>query len=663
MLFMALSTGLSSQNWYYFEGQVIDESTMLPADKYFVFIDYGDYQTLETQTDSMGYYVDSVFVNIDTLTFAVVSVYDCFGEIHFESFEFPETHNYANFTICIPDTDCFANFQYEVDLENPLQIGFFDLSSESISKWTWDFGDGNTSILQNPTHQYEQFGQYHVVLIVEDSLGNCWDSDYEYIFLGDTLQCQADFEYYSIDTLPNTFVFNDLSLGNLHIWHWNFGDGFISYEQYPTHTFVEPGVYDVCLTVMDTVSFCSDYYCDQVIVGETPICTSDFETVLDTLNNTPNRYLFNDKSEGNIDSWHWDFGDGQFSNEQNPVHTYSSLGEFNVCLTVSSINQLGPCSDTKCQSISSMQYFSFGGHAFIDGFPINVEENDSSNIATATLFRRFENQWKYMDQREFWKFGYYWFVDKPEGEYLLRIDLNEGSVDYNNYSPSYYINSSSWHSANTFNLTSDEQLATDINFQKLNDHASGIGSISGFLQQGETCSGEITLSNQVVKLFNGENNYVAFDRTNEDGEFEFSSLGADNYRIQAEFTGKSSTKEFVEINSSNPFSENNFLTIDCNSYVGINTNEYLSESFRIGKIYPLPANDFVNIEVLSRNNLQIEIELVDVIGRIVDSKLFSVSDGETTLSLDLSSLHSGVYIYQIKSKDGKSLKGGKLIVK
>lgn len=43
---------------------------------------------------------------------------------------------------------------------------------------------------------------------------------------------------------------------------------------------------------------------------------------------------FKDESNGKIDSWHWDFGDGNTSNEQNPAHRYGKAGEWTVILTV-----------------------------------------------------------------------------------------------------------------------------------------------------------------------------------------------------------------------------------------------------------------------------------------------------------------------------------------
>lgn len=43
---------------------------------------------------------------------------------------------------------------------------------------------------------------------------------------------------------------------------------------------------------------------------------------------------FKDQSRGKINKWHWDFGDGTFSNEQNPVHRYKNPGKYLVVLNI-----------------------------------------------------------------------------------------------------------------------------------------------------------------------------------------------------------------------------------------------------------------------------------------------------------------------------------------
>lgn len=64
-----------------------------------------------------------------------------------------------------------ADFSYA---DNDLTISFTDLSTDAIS-WLWDFGDGNTSTVQNPTHSYPDYGNYEIFLYVEN---NClsWDT-------------------------------------------------------------------------------------------------------------------------------------------------------------------------------------------------------------------------------------------------------------------------------------------------------------------------------------------------------------------------------------------------------------------------------------------------------------------------------------------------------
>jgi parallel beta-helix repeat protein len=58
--------------------------------------------------------------------------------------------------------DVAAKFNYTVD-SNPLAVQFNDTSNNATS-WTWDFGDGTTSALQNPAHTYAKSGQYLVTL-------------------------------------------------------------------------------------------------------------------------------------------------------------------------------------------------------------------------------------------------------------------------------------------------------------------------------------------------------------------------------------------------------------------------------------------------------------------------------------------------------------------
>ncbi len=76
-------------------------------------------------------------------------------------------------------------------------------------------------------------------------------------------------------------------------------------------------------------------------------CEAGFYAYPDSTN--PYTITFIDNSTGFHDQWLWDFGDGQSSTQQNPVHSYNSIGTYLVCLSI--WDSLGTCQDTYCDSI------------------------------------------------------------------------------------------------------------------------------------------------------------------------------------------------------------------------------------------------------------------------------------------------------------------------
>jgi PKD repeat protein len=52
---------------------------------------------------------------------------------------------------------------------NPLTVKFTDTSKGSPVSWQWTFGDGTSSTLKNPSHQYTKSGTYTVALTVRDA--------------------------------------------------------------------------------------------------------------------------------------------------------------------------------------------------------------------------------------------------------------------------------------------------------------------------------------------------------------------------------------------------------------------------------------------------------------------------------------------------------------
>jgi PKD repeat protein len=146
----------------------------------------------------------------------------------------------------------------------------------------------------------------------------------------------ADFEY---QANGDTVDFTALSPAATS-WYWDFGDGYFSELSNPFHIYDLPGEYEVCLVTSNECG--SDTDC-QMIELCIPVADFTFEVVdLDA--------FFTDESIF-ADVYYWDFGDGYFSDLQNPWHAYAETGSYDVCLITWS--ECG--SDTVCETIGVLK--------------------------------------------------------------------------------------------------------------------------------------------------------------------------------------------------------------------------------------------------------------------------------------------------------------------
>ncbi|NLJ61520.1 MAG: PKD domain-containing protein [Firmicutes bacterium] len=121
--------------------------------------------------------------------------------------------------------------------------------------------------------------------------------------------------------------------GEIVACFWEFGDGTTSVQWSPEHEYSSTGTFVVRLTVIDDDNAAGSITHEIEIVNAPPQAAFSFApspaTVYDIVK-------FTDESidDGEIVAWHWEFGDGAESNEQNPEHQYTTKGEFQVRLTV-----------------------------------------------------------------------------------------------------------------------------------------------------------------------------------------------------------------------------------------------------------------------------------------------------------------------------------------
>ena len=335
------------------EGQMIDIMTDSMVGNSFYY-----YNTV--YTDASGYYEDVIDVPSGESGSILISTMSCGAYLSENgSFSENETEIEVDFQVCDNPgggDECQAMFYYYPAEQNGgLKIQFMDDSSGDPDTWTWDFGDGETSDEQNPIHAYGQQGAYLVNLTIEGDSGNC-SSSFEMMIQvsSDSIPegCQAWFYYYPVGDLPNTLQFTDESWGDPTSWAWDFGDGSTSDEQNPVYTYGSEGEYLVTLTIAN--DSCTSTY-EEIVWVDSIIGPGDCEAqffyypACDSVPAGDLNYQFVDMSYGNPDTWAWDFGDGGTSGEQDPIHTFSEEGEYQVCLTITNTND--SCESTYCENV------------------------------------------------------------------------------------------------------------------------------------------------------------------------------------------------------------------------------------------------------------------------------------------------------------------------
>jgi uncharacterized repeat protein (TIGR03803 family) len=130
----------------------------------------------------------------------------------------------------------------------PLTVHFTDSSVGSITKWSWNFGDGKTSTVRNPSHTYSQAGSYTVTLTVTGAGGTNTCTQPDYITVYDAPK--ANFSATPVSgKAPLQVKFTNESTGVITSWLWNFGDGATSTDENPEHTYNSPKTYTANLTV------------------------------------------------------------------------------------------------------------------------------------------------------------------------------------------------------------------------------------------------------------------------------------------------------------------------------------------------------------------------------------------------------------------------------
>ncbi|MFT7589385.1 MAG: gliding motility-associated-like protein [Limisphaerales bacterium] len=216
----------------------------------------------------------------------------------------------------------FGCVPFSVDFEN---------NSSGAAQYLWDFGDGDTSTLFEPTHVYDSLGIFNVLLIAIDSNScNIADSSYLTIITGiDSITANFDIvETQNCDTLWADFTDLSTTLGPSTVYSFATGDGTILDTVPASWQYVNPGFYQIILILTDSTScnfsdtliFDLDYQSDFES-GFIPTVSGCVPVTVDFGNDYPL-----------AESYEWDFGDGNTATGLDPVNIYTVPGIYTITL-------------------------------------------------------------------------------------------------------------------------------------------------------------------------------------------------------------------------------------------------------------------------------------------------------------------------------------------
>ncbi len=267
----------------------------------------------------------------------------------------------------------------------PLTVKFTDTSSRRPTGWKWNFGDGNTSTVQNPVYTFSGAGTYNVTLVATNGDGSSDESSMNIKVNRVPTPPIASFTAnQTVGTAPLTVKFTDTSTNSPTSWKWSFGDGQTSTVQNPEHTFSGEGTYRVTLIATNSDGSSAKKSMD-IKVNRAPTPPDANFTVNQTEGTTPLTVKFTDTSTNSPTEWKWNFGDGVTSTDKNPVYTYTTAGTFTTTLNVG--NKDGYDTAGKTITVTEVPLgspkASFTATPRIGHAPLTVKFTDKSSNATS----------------------------------------------------------------------------------------------------------------------------------------------------------------------------------------------------------------------------------------------------------------------------------------
>ena len=502
---------------------------------------------------------------------------------------------------------------------------------------------------------------------VSDGTGcNC---TFDCTILDDSL-CNASFIFHqdSLNTLTYHFINTSTGVDPLNTYYyWQFGDYTSSTDINPTHTYQNPGFYNVCLYILDSLNNLNCSYCDTIAIDTTSGCNSYFTYYLQNDGHTYQFVNMSHFDSGSNFYYSWDFGDGSHSFDTNPTHIFSDTGTFNVCLIVFTGNGTDTCDDIYCTDIL------VGDGNYPDSLKYTIQGavHADDNMVTSAAVILFNADYGYYNAVDYKivSDGTFQFDNVTPAHYILWA-IPDISI-YQDYLPTYYGDVLYWQDAYAVNVIANTYgldihlLNIDSLFGgKLTDDNGSIGGTvlfeneityeTGIFSQdwfggksGDGIKNNIAGRNIPIYLKDTNGDVISWALADINGDFDLSNLPLQDYTVNAEKPSLQSVSPVISLTSAYPDINNVIITIGAHNIVTSVDDQLSYEILNSLSFYPNPVKDDLTIDFTLVKQANIDVSVLNITGQEIKKYNYSLSEGANKIAMDLNELNSGIYFVRI----------------
>ena len=564
-------------------------------------------------------------------------------------------------------------------------ILFTNESSGAIADYVWDFGDGNTSSQQNPSHVFPDRGKYSVSLLV-NGINGCASTLSKMTNIYSVPQINFSLDLPPFACSGSLSQFNDATPAmpdsNIASWAWSFGDlpAGTSSKKNPLYTYSLSGDYSVSLTTTSNFG-CSNSIQKTVTIYPSP--KADFSFNIACVNQGTQ---FTDLSTGDIKSWLWSIQSATYS-IKDPVHIFKSAATHTALLTVTGknncISQISKnvsvpvpivvdfTSQSTCATKPAVfdeinkggadpavsWKWDFGDQSSATGSPAQHVFTSTGN-STVTMSTMRQSGCTYSITKTIP------IIEPPKAQFTVFLNAGAAPFPVDFVNTSLRASSYNWKFGDAANTMSTE-FSPSFTY-------TGLGNYTA----------ELTVENALkCKDIYSEIISVVVPQINAAiSDFKLEKIpGSDNWNTRVTIENKSNValinpEVFLDISGNALISEKIMRVIKPNELIThtftaglaprsvdfacaeirINSDDYffdnrqcvnVAEQFTSQAPYPNPANDDLILEWISTSNEPMQVIIYNASGQVISSREYALTlKGLNQVKLDVSGLQMGIYI-------------------